>query len=60
MDERDAASRNAAGWDVCLEALTAAVDGTPGTAPGGRSPEWEELYEGYVAAGVPSGAAIPG
>ena len=60
MDERDAASRNAAGWDVCLEALTATIDGTPGTAPGGRSPEWEELYEGYIAAGVPSGAAIPG
>lgn len=60
MDERDAASRNAAGWDVCLEALTAAIGGTPGTPPGGRSPEWEALYEGYVAAGVPSGAAIPG
>ncbi|GAA4913129.1 uncharacterized protein YndB with AHSA1/START domain [Actinomycetospora succinea] len=60
MDERDGASRNAAGWDLCLDALDAALAGTPGGAPGGRTPAWEELYEAYVAAGVPSGAAIPG
>lgn len=61
MAERDAASRNAAGWDLCLDALDAALDGTAaGAAPGGRTPAWEDLYQGYVAAGVPSGAPIPG
>lgn len=60
MDERDAASRNATGWDLCLDALDAALAGTPGGAPGGRTPAWEELYRAYVDAGVPSGAPIPG
>lgn len=60
MEERDAASRNAAGWDLCLDALDTAVTGTPGDAPGGRTPGWEELYQAYVDAGVPSGAPIPG
>ncbi|MHC1562595.1 SRPBCC domain-containing protein [Actinomycetospora sp. C-140] len=60
MQERDGAARNAAGWDLCLDALDAAASGTPTSAPGGRTPAWETLYEGYVAAGVPSGAPIPG
>ena len=60
LDERDAAARNAAGWDLCLDALSRAVDGTPDAAPGGRTPAWEERYRGYLAAGVPSGAPIPG
>ncbi|GAA4802388.1 hypothetical protein GCM10023200_44420 [Actinomycetospora chlora] len=60
MTERDAASRNAAGWDLCLDALGAALDGSPTRAPGGRTPAWEERYQGYLAAGVPSGAPILG
>lgn len=61
IDERDAAARNAAGWDLCLDALTTAVDGgSPRASTGGRTPEWEQIYQGYVAAGVPSGAPIPG
>jgi uncharacterized protein YndB with AHSA1/START domain len=56
LAERDTAARNAAGWDVCLDALAGTSD-APST---GRTPAWEELYQGYVAGGVPSGAAIPG
>lgn len=56
LAERDTAARNAAGWDVCLDALT----GTSDPASSGRTPDWEERYQDYVAAGVPSGAAIPG
>jgi uncharacterized protein YndB with AHSA1/START domain len=60
LDERDAAARNAAGWDLCLDALARAGDGTPDAAPAGRTPAWEERYRSYLAAGVPSGAPIPG
>ncbi|PVZ12031.1 SRPBCC family protein [Actinomycetospora cinnamomea] len=60
LDERDAAARNAAGWDLCLDALDATVEGTPAAPEGGRTPDWEQVYEAYVAAGVPSGAPIPG
>jgi len=48
LAERDTAARNAAGWDVCLDALT----GQPGT-------DWQPLHDRYVAEGVPSGAPIP-
>lgn len=60
LDERDAAARNAAGWDVCLDAFSAAVDGSPEAPSGGRTPAWEALYQAYVDAGTPSGAPIPG
>jgi uncharacterized protein YndB with AHSA1/START domain len=56
LAERDTAARNAAGWDVCLDALT----GTSDAPSSGRTPPWEERYQEYVAAGLPSGAAIPG
>jgi uncharacterized protein YndB with AHSA1/START domain len=60
LDERDAAARNAAGWEVCLDALDTAVAGAPDAPSGGRTPGWEAIYEAYVAAGLPSGAPIPG
>lgn len=60
LDERDTASRNAAGWDLCLDALTVALDGSSDAPVGGRTPAWEDLYRAYIAAGVPSGAPIPG
>ena len=61
MGERDAASRNAAGWDFCLDALDGALAGMPRTPPeAGPPPGWETLYQAYVDAGVPSGAPIPG
>jgi uncharacterized protein YndB with AHSA1/START domain len=55
LADRSAASRNAAGWNVCLAALQAGLDETPvdGTP-------WRAYYEAYVANGVPSGAPFPG
>ncbi len=56
LEARDAAARNAAGWTVCLAELDAHLGG-----PRGATAEpWPELYAAYVAAGVPSGAPIPG
>lgn len=60
MEERDAASRNATGWDFCLDALDGALAGTPHAQTPGPPSGWETLYQAYVDAGVPSGAAIPG
>jgi uncharacterized protein YndB with AHSA1/START domain len=61
LSERNEAARNAAGWDVCLRELGRQVAGEPATAPAiGVTPEWRDLYDGYVAAGLPSGAPIPG
>ncbi|MFE9612248.1 SRPBCC family protein [Streptomyces sp. NPDC006012] len=55
------AARNGAGWEVCLTALDALARG--GTFTGshaGISAPWKEFYAGYRAAGVPSGAPVPG
>ena len=55
------AARNAAGWHVCLAALARQIGGAQGPhTDAGSPPDWEPLYEGYVAAGLPSGAPIPG
>lgn len=61
LGAEDTASRNAAGWEVCLAALDATVRGEPVAGPhAGAGAPWKAFYEGYVAAGVPSGAAVPG
>ncbi|MFQ6155705.1 SRPBCC domain-containing protein [Micrococcus luteus] len=59
------AARNAAGWHVCLRELERKLGGAPAAgphaAPGAQGPaDWRTLYDGYVAAGLPSGAPIPG
>jgi uncharacterized protein YndB with AHSA1/START domain len=61
LEARDTAARNAAGWAVCLAELDkymrdGAADGPHST---GAEP-WARHYAAYVAAGVPSGAPIPG
>ena len=51
FDDRFKAARDAAGWDLCLDALTSALEGSPaphrrddeGRIPGG----WEELNRAY-------------
>lgn len=55
LSEANTAARNGAGWEVCLAALERHADGSPGS----RVP-WKEFYDGYLAAGVPSGAPVPG
>ena len=60
LDARDAAARNAAGWDVCLSELDNHLAGKP--TDGLHSPTavpWRPRYDAYVAAGLPSGAYIP-
>lgn len=65
LADNTAAARNAAGWHVCLGELSrklgGAVPSGPHAEPGPEGPlDWEPLYSGYVAAGLPSGAPIPG
>lgn len=55
LSEANTAARNGAGWEVCLAALERHADSSPGS----RVP-WKEFYDGYLAAGVPSGAPVPG
>jgi uncharacterized protein YndB with AHSA1/START domain len=60
LDARDAAARNAAGWDVCLSELDNHLAGKPADGP--HSPAatpWRPRYDAYVAAGLPAGAYIP-
>lgn len=59
LEARDAAARNAAGWDVCLAALDALAEDRAADRPPWRPP-WRSTYDEYVAAGLPSGAPIPG
>ena len=56
------AAKTAAGWHLCLDAMAVRLDGgTPDVAKDGRpTPEWTARYEEYQAAGVPSGAEVPG
>jgi uncharacterized protein YndB with AHSA1/START domain len=61
LDAKDAAARNAAGWEVCLAELGRHVAGLPADGPHGSAAEsWQAHYDAYVAAGMPSGAVIPG
>ncbi|GAA4825540.1 hypothetical protein GCM10023201_09970 [Actinomycetospora corticicola] len=60
LDGRDTAARTAAGWEVCLEALDAALAGRVAPRTDGPTPEWRRHYDDFVAAGVPAGAPIPG
>jgi uncharacterized protein YndB with AHSA1/START domain len=58
---RDAAARNAAGWTVCLVELDKHVSGAVADGPHSATAEpWQPHYDDYVAAGMPSGAPIPG
>ncbi|WP_373563575.1 hypothetical protein [Streptomyces composti] len=61
LGAENTAARNGAGWDVCLSALDARARGERFEgAHAGPTELGRELYEAYVAAGVPSGAPIPG
>lgn len=59
LEGPDTAARNAAGWEVCLDALDTALGGGTPEAPGGPTPAWRRHFDDYVAAGVPSGAPVP-
>jgi len=60
LEARDTAARNAAGWDVCLAELTKHLADEVADGPHSETSEpWRPLYDGYVAAGMPSGAWFP-
>jgi uncharacterized protein YndB with AHSA1/START domain len=63
FDDRLKAARDAAGWHLCLEALSLVLDGTPRPeeAHGERIPEgWRELNSAYEERfGIPPEKATP-
>ena len=61
LSEGIQAARDAAGWEMCLTQLDLLLAGENPEAPGiGATPEWRDLHDKYVAAGLPSGAEVPG
>ncbi|MFC5930182.1 SRPBCC family protein [Cryobacterium melibiosiphilum] len=61
LTHENEAARNAAGWDVCLAQLDVHLSGEEADGPHGSSaPSWQQAYDRCVAAGLPSGAPIPG
>lgn len=61
LEARDTAARNAAGWSVCLAELDKYAHGETAAGPhSDTAASWKPLYDAYVAAGMPSGAPIPG
>ena len=61
LSEANTAARNGAGWEVCLAALDAYARGADFGGPhAGAEAPWKEFYDGYLEAGVPSGAPVPG
>lgn len=60
LAHRDEASRNGAGWHVCLHELRKWLDDEQSAGPHSDDAlPWWPLYEEYVTSGVPSGAAVP-
>jgi len=62
LEADNAAARNAAGWTVCLAELDKHIAGhhTDGPHSDDAAGSWQRLYESYIAAGMPSGAWLPG
>ena len=61
FDESERASRDAAGWHVCLDRLEQHLGGTPTQGPGSEpTPDWRGFYEEYQRRGLPAGAPLPG
>jgi uncharacterized protein YndB with AHSA1/START domain len=60
FDDAERASRDAAGWHVCLDRLASRLRGRPAQAPGGEpTAEWRARYEQYRERGLPTGAPVP-
>jgi uncharacterized protein YndB with AHSA1/START domain len=58
---RDTAARTAAGWTICLAELDKQLAGENPAGPHSADAQpWRPVYDEYVAAGMPSGAPIPG
>jgi uncharacterized protein YndB with AHSA1/START domain len=63
FDDRFKAARDAAGWHLCLDALSSSLDGAPSRRKGddeGVPPGWRELNRAYEEQfGIPSDEATP-
>ena len=57
LANRDEAARNGAGWHACLATLQIHLTGS--RPSGDPDIGWRQMYERYVAAGLPSGAEVP-
>ena len=61
FDDAERASRDAAGWHVCLDRLEQHLGGAATQAPtSDATPDWRALYEEYQRRGLPAGAPVPG
>jgi uncharacterized protein YndB with AHSA1/START domain len=61
FDDADRASRDAAGWHVCLDHLEEHLGGAATQAPSGEpTSQWRTHYEEYQRRGLPAGAPLPG
>lgn len=61
LSEQDTAARNASGWAVCLAELDKHVAGVASGGPHSLDAlDFAPLYDAHIAAGLPSGAEIPG
>ena len=61
LSARDQASRDAAGWHVCLDRLEERLGGGEPEAPSSEmTPELRDLYGEYERRGLPTGAEMPG
>jgi uncharacterized protein YndB with AHSA1/START domain len=61
LSRRDQASRDAAGWHVCLDRLERHAGGAPASSPTSEpTAEWREHYDEYRRRGLPAGAPVPG
>jgi uncharacterized protein YndB with AHSA1/START domain len=56
LDQREKAARDAAGWDVTLDRLAAALGGG---AADRETEDWRARYEEYQRRGLPTGAPLP-
>jgi uncharacterized protein YndB with AHSA1/START domain len=61
FDEAERASRDAAGWHVCLDQLEQHLGGAQTDAPTSEpTDDWRALYDAYQRRGLPAGAPLPG
>jgi uncharacterized protein YndB with AHSA1/START domain len=61
FDDTERASRDAAGWHVCLDLLQQRLGGAATQGPSSEATtRWRALYEDYQRRGLPAGAPVPG
>jgi uncharacterized protein YndB with AHSA1/START domain len=61
FSDPERASRDAAGWHVCLDLLERHLGGAATRSPSSdATPEWRALYDEYQRRGLPAGAPLPG